>query len=212
MAIPIYIGGASGSLGGSASTSLTVNYSPTTGNAVLVFIDLNSSATAPSCKDSHGNSLTNGPTTTNTQLGASFYYIAVSGTTNFKVSWITTIATAQMTVVEYAQVSSIRAPFSGDTNTGSSNNANITSTTNVNNSVLVAGLNASSGGTWTSNVGNLRRGIVSDYAQAIVDNTVATAGSVVCSAHPGAATLWIALSIQLNPSALRELLLQGCGT
>lgn len=162
---------------GSGVQTVSVTYSPTAGNIVCVFISFNTAVTNISCVDSSNNPLTAGPGVSNGFQGACFYYTAASGITSFTVSW-TTSAGVNIACAEYSGVvGPVNASLPGNTATGNSTTASITVTTQDNNDWIVGGMLATT--TITVTVGNQRENAATAAVKLkIVDNTVATAGSL----------------------------------
>src|ERR1700677_502982 len=94
-----FVGSASGSIT-TAGSSVTVSYSPTAGNYIVVACTATSTVFSHSaiCQDNNGNQLTEGSATGTDQ--DVFYGVAVSGATSYKLSWSTISAKAAIVVME----------------------------------------------------------------------------------------------------------------
>jgi hypothetical protein len=192
------------SKGGSTVSSISPTYSPTNGNYIFVFLGIKNPGGTVTCVDSSSNSLTAGPTTTLTNAyGYSFYYqVPSTGITGFTVNWSGGTSDGWANVIEYSGVASVNASLSGNTNSATGTNPNITCTTLVNKSWLVVGFVDSSTTSWTSPTGNLRIGNTtspSSGRSAVMDNTSATAGSVTCSITKSLNATWVAMAFELDP-------------
>lgn len=197
-----YVGSAG--KGTATTTSITVSYSPTNGNYVVGFVAVGAVISGVSCSDSSSNSLTAGPSNNlgSVIYGNSFYYkVPSAGITSFTFSW-TGSGNAWVNVVEYSGVVGVNASLSGNTTSGATASCSQTCTTLVNNSYLVVGFLDTSSSSWTSPTGNLRISNTttpSSGRSAIMDNTVATAGSVTCAVTKSVAADWLGLALELNP-------------
>lgn len=181
-----------------AVTTITLTYTPTVGNSVLVFLQATAAITSVTCKDNNNNFLTAGPTATNgVQHLLSFYVPAsITGATSFILAW-TTSANCGAVLEEYSGSTSINAGLPANSNFGSSGTATITVTTEDANDWIVCGL-ADAGNNLTTTVGNQRQNVTAGSVKInLVDNTVVTAGSVTCSATL-TSTTWCAVAIELR--------------
>lgn len=188
-----FVSGAKNSAASAATN--TVTYAPTAGHAVIVFLNVAGAITAITVKDNLGNTLTAGPTVTNTTQIASFYYFAPSGVTSFVATW-TTSRTSSLVAAEYSGAAFINASLSGNTATGSSTAPTITVTTNDSNNFVVAGL-GDAALTFTATTGTSREQVTTTPRMLALDNTVASAGSVTCAAS-SSTTAWTAVAIELR--------------
>ena len=181
-------------------TTITATYSPTAGNQIVAWVDTGAAVTGLSCADNNSHALTPGPTVTISGVNlAGFYGTAITGATSYVCSW-TTSTTPSITLEEYSGVSSVNATLSGNTASGSTSPATITVTTQDNNDWIVGGLAASSQ-TLTVTVGNSRQAVTTTAVrQVLVDNTVATAGSLTLTATLTNAN-WAAAVIELRTAA-----------
>ena len=178
----------------SGVSSAMVGYTPLTGNIVFVFLNLASSVTTVTCKDSNNVSLTAGPTVVNTCAIYSFYYtVPASAPSSFTPNWGSNKAYS-ITIVEYSGATSVGT---SNFNSGSSNAPTITMTTQDANNWMVASLGDSSN-TITYLTGNSRESVIVGAAEQItLDNTRATTGSLTC-AGTMISTTWVAVYIELR--------------
>lgn len=195
------VGGATNTSSTSVTT-LTVTYSATAGNALLCYLALNSTASAPSAKDNNSNALTAGPTKTNGGAAgeqSSFYMPSVfSGTTSIVFKW-TSSSAVSAACEEYSGVAAINASMAGNTGSGAAGTAQISLTTQDANDYVVMGVGAAAT-TWTANTGTLRQNTIGVADRvAIVDNTAATASNVLCAVT--VTTVWDATAIELRSTA-----------
>lgn len=187
---------------GSVVSTLSVSYSPTNGNVVIVGVSVvKTGLTSITCKDNFGNSLGLGAirVTAGNPTSVLFYYVVPStGVTTFTATWNTTSAVS-MAVVEYSGVSSIKG-LPGNTATGAGTTPTITVTTEDNNDWVVTIIVGNAA--LTLSTGNSRESSALPSANRILvaDNTVATAGSVTvaCSAT---VTEWAITLIELKTVA-----------
>jgi hypothetical protein len=186
-----------------SGTTLTLTYSPTAGNFVMVVVtsDSGSPSTQMVCKDNNGNVLPLVQEMTqrgDSHGGAQFCGIAVTGATGYTVTWSGASSTTAA-IAEWSGVVSVGA-FSkteGGATTTWSNAQNITQPGNV----IATGfgfctINAT---TTTTTAGTLREALGSgnDYAS-IIDNTntsgsPTTAGGVI----GGTPFTWSCASVEL---------------
>lgn len=180
-----FVNGATNETASTVST-LTVTYSPTKGNTVVVGVSLvKTGLTSIVCKDNFGNSLGLGAVkvTGGNPTSVLFYYIVPqTGVTGFTATWNTTSAVS-MAAVEYSGVVSIKG-LPGNTATGAATAPTITVNTEDNNDWVVGVIVGNAA--LTLSTGNSRESSALPAANRILiaDNTVATAGSVTiaCSA------------------------------
>lgn len=202
-----------GSVSFTTSTTATVTYTPTTGNAIIVYVGTSSSAPTMSVVDNNNNPLKFGVIATNSGSIQAFYGSAASGATSYKVT-IGSSKTGWMLLLEYSGVISVNDNLTVNTATGSSTTPSITSTTLYNNSWLTIGIVNTATISWTATTGNLRINTTSGSStarSASMDNTVATAGSLTCACIKSTANTWAIVALELNADDIRELPLTGCG-
>jgi len=193
MAIAFVNGGNNGSA--STVSTISVTYSPTQGNTVVVLLSINAGATGITVVDSNSAGLTLGPSQVAGTVEQAYYYTAGSGVTSFTASW-TTAAQCNMVVLEYSGVGSVNAGLTGNVTTGSSATASGTVTTQDNNDWITGAIVSVNPVTVTA--GNLRKSaVVGNLKTYGVDNTVATAGSVSLTGTLTSAG-WIVLIIELR--------------
>lgn len=192
-----FVGGNKNNAG--ANTTILSNYTPTAGNAVIVFLSVNGAVTNVTCVDTNNNPLTAGPTATNgTTIIFSFYILySKTGATSFTCNW-TTSRVSSITLEEYSGANGINANLAGNSATGTSATASISVATEDNNDWIVCGL-ADVGNTLTASVGNSRQSVISGTScrQILMDNTVASPSSVTCSATL-TSSAWAVVAIELR--------------
>jgi hypothetical protein len=207
-----YVGGATASNSGTAGTSLTVTYSPTAGNQVVLGIMFAAAVTSLSCADQNSNALT---LNTHENNAYEFYGTAIAGATSFKCQW-TTSAKASEAVAEYSGVVGVGT---NGINSGSSTSSSISVTTTKSNSFIVAIFGNGVNATYTATSGNLRQNISggagNSNAVAIMDNTAAIAGTSVTDTATVPTGAWNAVGLELYPTqpanGSGQLLLMGVG-
>lgn len=202
----------------STTTGLTATlaYAPVAGNIVVVFVNLLGTVGALVVKDNLGNSLTAGPTITNTTVLASFFYTAPSGVTGFTATW-TTSRTSALVALEYSVTSgtmSVNASLAGNTASGTGLAQSITVTTQDPNDWIVVGI-GDSALTFTAVTGTMRQTVSTAPKMLAMDNTSASAGSLTCSSSSSSA-VWgaVALELRFTPSVggpKNQAMLQGVG-
>lgn len=201
-----YVGGTSSSFTTAGTGS--VSYSPTSGNAVIVFLTVsNASGTGFACKDSNNTALTlvsATPLTYSSKYLVAFYYFAGSGVTSFSANWSSANGSGNIVVVEYSGVSAFNASLSGNTATGTSSAPTITVTTEDANDYVVALIGDSTSSITSASTGTWRLNATSNatYRAAVIDNTAASAGSVTCtSGQTVGAAGWGVVAIELRSTA-----------
>ena len=181
------------------TNTITATYSPTAVSVITLWLVNAATASGMACADNNSHALTAGPTITNVLILTGFYGTTIAGATSYTCTW-TTSGAASITLEEYSGVSSVNASLSGNTNSGTSGTATITATTQDNNDWFVCGLMASNQ-TLTVTVGNSRQPVTTGgLRQVLADNTVATAGSLTCTATLTSAA-WAAAVIELRVAA-----------
>ena len=162
------------------ATTLTVTYSPTAGNAAVVVFNVGTAVTGLVVKDNLGNTLAVGPAAGTTL--ASFYQFPVpSGVTSYIATW-TGSHQASIAVEEYSGVTGVNATLAGNTNTGSSATATITTTMDRSAATLVVGFGNESSDTMTGTVGNQRQQVLGSSTAApvtLMDNVPAAGTAFV---------------------------------
>lgn len=196
-----YVGGAIGTTGGTASTTVAITYAPTAGNTLLVFGSAAANITGVS--DNAGNIYVRlaGPLR-NIVFGS--LWGTAPGTVKAGATIITvTFASSQTIsagVVEYSGVQAYGKVSSA--NSGFSFNPNSTITTQDDNNVVVVGMAVRGTQTWTADEGNLRQnqpGATSSVPGiGISDNTAATPASVTSGATISAEMSWLSCGIELR--------------
>ena len=162
---PVYVGGNGVSQSGGATTE-TVTYSPTAGNATVLYFATGSASTGLTVKDNLGNTLSTGP---NSGLLTSFYqYPVPSGVTSYVATW-TTARQSSFIVEEYSGATAVNAALSGNTASGSSNTATLTVTDDEAGDITVFGFYSAN--ILTASVGNQRHQVTGSTARlTTVDN------------------------------------------
>ena len=176
---PAYVGGNGASSTGGATTE-TVTYSPTAGNATVLYFATGGVITGLTVNDSLGNPLSAGPTS---GLLTSFYqYPVPSGVTSYTATWTTTHPPASFIVEEYSGATAVNAALSGNTASGSSATATLTVTDDEAGDITVFGFCSTN--ILTASVGNQRHQVngSSNVARlTTVDNT--SAGQMAFNYH-----------------------------
>jgi hypothetical protein len=177
-------------------TGVTLAYTPTTGNVVIIYL-ATSSGTSPSCTDGT-TTLTAGPTVA--PFSSWYLSSATASHTAFACSWTGSVAW-NATLQEYSgNTGGINAALTGNTATGFSATASITVTTQDANDWVVCGL-SDSANTITATVGTSRvQSTLGSDRITVLDNTVASAGSVTCTGTV-TSTSWSAAAIELRLNA-----------
>lgn len=206
-----YIGGATNTA--LSATSVSVTYSPTAGNIVMVFVAFGNSVVSNSppsginVVDSASHSLTVGPALveatdfTGGLYGVvSFYYSAVAGITGFTANWTNASLGVTIGVVEYSGNNGVNANLAN--NTGTTSTAFLTVALDDSNDFFVGALAATAISTLSLTTGNQREIVSpgSTYpALVIADNTASTPTSVSLQATvTGVRTGWAAVGIELR--------------
>lgn len=183
-------------------TTITLTYTPTVGNPVLVFLQATAGITSVTCKDNNNNFLTAGPTAVNSVQHLFSFYIpaSITGATSFILAW-TTSANCGAVLEEYSGNASINAGLPGSSNVGSSATASITVTTDDANDWIVCAL-ADAGNNLTTTVGTQRQNVIAGSAKInLIDNTSVSPGSLTCTATLSS-TQWCAVAIELRTTTL----------
>ena len=173
---PVYVGGNGVSQSGGATTE-TVTYSPTSGNATVLYFSTGSAITGLTVKDNLNHTLSAGPTS---GLLSSFYqYPVPAGVTSYTATW-TTARQSSFIVEEYSGATAVNAALSGNTASGSSNTATLTVTDDEAGDITVFGF--TSGNILTGSVGTQRHQVNGSTARLTsVDNT--SAGQMAYNYH-----------------------------
>jgi hypothetical protein len=208
-----FVNSGSSTSSATAVTTLSVTYTPTTNNYVVVGIALSTASTGMACADNNSNALTN------VQAGAQnpvFQFVgkAVTGATSYTCTW-TSAHKASMVIAEYSGVAGIGT----SANTSGSNNAPSASlvSTKVNSwNITLFGTQINN--TFTATTGNLRvqkNGGASgdDNSLAIGDNAgTATGSTITVAMGMNAANFWSFYGVELYPPQITgNLLLTGVG-
>ena len=174
VASPLYVGGATASESAGATT-LTVTYTPTTGNAAVILFNTGASAGTVTVKDNLGNTLTAGPSIGT--LKAFSQASVPAGVTSYTATW-TTARQASMAVTEYSGATSVDIALAGNTGSGSSGTASLTITPDETTDTVVFGFGNVNSETMTGVIGNARQstlGSASTGPVMLMDNTVGMA-------------------------------------
>jgi len=172
--------------------TLTVTYSPTAGNTVLLWFNVGGAVTGLTVQDNHGNLLTAGPTLGNL---ASFYQTNVPAvTTSYTANW-TTAQQCSLVLEEYSGAPNVNAV--GATNSGSSATATISLAITAANNFIVAGMGSAN--TLTASVGTQRQQTTAGTGRAtLLDNTNATAGTSVTCTCTLTSAAWNAIALEIG--------------
>lgn len=189
MAITPVGGGQNGTA--SSVTTISVTYSPTAGNTVLVYLSTGA-ATGIAIKDNHGNSLTQLGTVGNTLANIwCFGGVAAATVTSFVATWTTALNCA-IIVEEYSGVTSIGTAVG---NSGSTSPATLTKVVAAG-SFLVGAVDSRTA-TPTTATGTQRQiHTATSPMSALADNTSAPGGSISVS-FTGTTVSWAAIAIEL---------------
>ena len=162
---PVYVSGNGVSQSGGATTE-TITYSPTAGNATVLYFSTGGAITGLAVKDNLGNTLSAGPTS---GMLTSFYqYPVPSGVTSYKATW-TTARQSSLVVEEYSGATAVNAALSGNTASGSSGTATLTVTDDEAGDITVFGFYSAN--ILTASVGNQRHQVTGSTARlTTVDN------------------------------------------
>ena len=166
--VPVYVGG-NGVFQSGGATTETVAYSPTAGNAAVLYFATGAAITGLTVKDNLGHTLSPGSTS---GLLATFYqYPVPAGVTSYTATW-TTARQSSLTVEEYSGITAINASLPGNTASGSSGVATLTVTDEESGDITVYGFSSAS--ILTATVGNQRHQTTGSTARlTTVDNTSA---------------------------------------
>ncbi len=185
---------------GAGVQTVSVTYSPTAGNLVIVSLGFTVTPSNVTCLDNFNNPLTAGPSLTATITGACFYYTAAAGVTSFTASW-TTASGVNIACAEYSGVlGGVNKNLAGNTASGTSATATITVTTEDSNDYIVGAL-VSNVNVITMTVGTLRENAPAAAAKLkIADNTVASPGAVTLTGTLTSAA-WVIVVLELRSVA-----------
>jgi len=176
--------------------TLTVTYTPTNGNWLVLGMSTGATITGLTVKDNNNVVLTTGPTINNARL---FYYQVTGSPTSFTATWTNDVQVS-MAVEEYSGAVGVDANTSRTTFTaqGSGTSESLTiSILQPNNFIVV--LLADTSNTQTGTVGNVRQQTTASSARiALMDNTSGSAGNVTCTATTGASSGWSAVGLELG--------------
>jgi hypothetical protein len=180
----------------SGVTTLSVTYSPTAGNLVIVGLFFSATVSSLVVKDSLGNTLSAGPNEVNSYL---FYETGLaSGITGFTATW-TGSAQVGMAVEEYSGATSVNtAPPAGSTIAdGTSASATISTYIGVANNFIVAVMGSAN--TLTTSVGNQRQQTTTGSARVTLqDNTAATAYTSVTNTATLTSASWYICAVEIG--------------
>jgi hypothetical protein len=187
-----------------SGTSVVVTYSSTLNNTLVLTIQIRPTTTTVSTVvPSAGSNWTfvNG-VNNGVACREEVWISAVNSPaiTSVQVNFSAAVTSGDAIVGEYSGVQSIGI---NNTNTGSTTLMTVALTTQDSNNWVVAGLGENSNAVITAATGNLRDQITDANlkAQALVDNTVASAGSVTCSANLATSHTWAAVAVELRTVA-----------
>lgn len=214
MASPTPVGGTTAS-SSTTVTSLTLTYSATVNNQVVVGVQF-STATTPTgiaVKDNNGNALTTGTILGSLHL---FYGTVVGSPTSYKVTWTTADRVAAV-LEEYSGGSGFAA---GTTNTGAGSNPNVVTSVTQPNTLVVAIFGTTIlpvTFTTHSGQGTVRQTVneagASVASAGLADNTGTGSVTVGATMSGTLSTAWNVISLQLfAPAASNLLMMVGCGT
>lgn len=212
-----FINGTSG--GSFNQSSLTLTYTPTAGNQIVVGIDFDLGFSDPgtvTCTDNNSNSLTlntslANPSGNNTKMWQ-FYGVAISGATSYKFSWTGGNALFQGVLGEWSGVTGIGTKGTTAMGTGATQSITV-SEVGGNSWIVVVFDDQNAGGTIST--GTLReQGENSVDNIFLVDSTTATCAGTTTG--NGSSIPWGAIALELLSRPIvpivHELLLMDCGT
>ena len=187
------IGGACNDIGGAAGT-LTISYSPTAGNTVVIGVD--SFAGTPSLSDNKSTVYASLASNSNATL---YGYIGVpSGITTYSITGITYSSAC---VYEYSGVVHFGSiPVTYTHLYASSYTATLSSTTGANN-YLIAAVGAGYNNTYTASTGTIRishNRSGGGTSMAIQDNTTASSGASITVAGTATGTSILLAGIEMK--------------
>jgi len=197
-----YVGGAHTTSDNSYGATVSVTYTPTAGNYVLIMLQQENNITQASCKDNNNNVialLTNVPVRGNTYGMAVFLAKATAGATSFTIIW-TTNGHPCAAIAEYSGAASIGA---STTNTGSATTfSNAQSVTTAGNLILSAvGIFVAGNPTAAAiSTGTKRQdsGAATAYNESILtENTNGSGNTVVGTQTGGSSLQWGIASVEL---------------
>lgn len=194
MGIPTALGGTAFTQS-TPVTTITITYTPTAGNTVVLFLQSNG-ISAVTVQDNHGNALTAGATSILNGGAQSrvFYGTAAATVTGYTASW-TTSSGMGISIEEYSGVISVSAALTGNTATGSSSPATISQVVPAN-SMIVAGFDTRTSSP-TATVGTQRQiSTAANPQHILMDNSTVGAQTLSCACTFTALT-WSAAALVL---------------
>ena len=187
------------------SSPATITYSPTSGNTVVLFVATTGTST-PYCYDNNLNMLTVGPGQYNFNSPSLLSYIEVAGNSVTSFTCVfAAVDTVSVTLYEYSgslgfnlipNLTACSGTIANNACTGSGTSASMTVTTDDANDYIVCGFSDTSNA-FSVVTGTSRENETSKATLVMLDNTVASAGSVTCAASLTSAA-WAAAVIELR--------------
>ena len=170
------IGGNAVSQAGGAVTQ-TVTYSPTAGNAAVVFFNAGNTYTGLVVKDNLGHTLSAGPVIDN--MAGFYQYPVPAGVTSYVATWVTA-RQSSLAVEEYSGVTSVNPSLAGNTASGTGTTATISVTNDEATDWTVCGFGSAL--TFTAVAGNQRQQTTTSNGRVTIVDTV-PASSMAFSYH-----------------------------
>ena len=191
------VGGANNNSAGANVSTLSVTYSPTAGNTVVLFFITNNTVTGLVVKDSAGNTLKE-----STAQGFSGNFTcwyqnnSPAGITGYTATW-TNGVNAGIAVEEYSGAAGGVNATNNATAAATSATASVADTIMQANNFIVAGM--ASGQTLTATVGTQRQQVAAGAARVTIqDNTSATIGSITNTATQPSSSAWACIAVELG--------------
>jgi hypothetical protein len=190
------VGGANSNSASVNVSTLSVTYSPTAGNTVVLFFITNGTITGLVVKDSAGNTLTKSTATGFSGNFTCWYQNnCPAGITGYTATW-TNAVNAGMAVEEYSGAAGGVNATNTATNAATSGTSTVSDTVLQANNFIVAGFASSQ--TATTTVGTQRQQVAAGGARVTLqDNTSATVASVTNTATQ-TSTAWAAIAVELG--------------
>jgi hypothetical protein len=191
------VGGANNNSAGANVTTLSVTYSPTAGDTVVLFFITNNTIAGLVVKDSAGNTLTQ-----STAIGFSGNFTcwyqnnSPAGITGYTATW-TNAVNAGIAVEEYSGAAGGVNATNNATAAATSATASVADTIMQANNFIVAGM--ASGQTLTATVGTQRQQVTAGAARVTLqDNTSASVASVTNTATQPSSSAWACIAVELG--------------
>jgi hypothetical protein len=189
-----------GTTANGSSTTVTLNYSPQPGNAIFLFIYVQSPLGSLTAVDNLGNPMVLLSSTANPQ---GFCVPSVpAGVTGYTLTWTPTRSYA-IVLQEYSGATDNIVQPVPKQNNGTGTVASLAQTLQDANDFFVCGIGSTQNLT-TPVIGNIRQtanGTPGATSAMLVDNTQSSIGSLTCSATVAVSAGWFTLGVQLKVNA-----------